>query len=125
MVSEEYGKLIQLSGKEFRRNCPMVKNVKISKSEYVVEGFCIKGEIHVLVRRKNKLIILKKYSQIYKTWKNLIELKDRQDLCASVLIGKIYIVGGIESLGIAKACTTCIQYDTKLNNIKSVNQKPS
>ena len=117
LASEENGNLIQLSGKDFRRNRPTIKNIKVFKNERIVRGFYIKEDIHVFINKNYKVIILKKYLQISKVWKIVVEFKYRQDFCASVFIGKMFIIGGI-TFSQDEACTTCIQYDTKTNEKK-------
>ena len=125
LIPKKNGNLLELSSKDFRRNRPTIKSIKVSENENVVRGFCIKGNIHVLINRKNKLIIIKKYLQNSKTWKTFGDLKCRHDFCASSFIGKIYIIGGKDYLKTVKVCTSCVQYDTnttEINEIAQMNQ---
>ena len=120
LTLKKNGNLIQISGKDFRRNRPAIKYIKNSENEFIVKGFCIKGDMYVLKIKKNKLIIIKKYLQISKTWITVGNLKHRNDFCASVLIDKIYIMGG--EFSYSKACTSCIQYGTKTKEQKEISK---
>ena len=120
LTLKKYGNLIQLSGKDFKRNRPAIKNIKLSKFKSIVKGFCIKGDIYVIMKRNIKLMIIKKYSQISNTWKAVGDLKRRQDFCASALIDKINIFGGMNSS--FDVCSSCVQYDTNTKKRKEIAQ---
>ena len=102
---------------ELTKNSHNVKfSCSVEKSEKIYKTVVVGGEVYVVARKqvssRRKILVIKKYRNVTKSWESVVELEYRKRFAVCNFMNYIFIIGGMK-IKYGDMCSTSIRYDKK------------